>query len=117
MGERRENDMMQIVKWMLMLSLIGCAGTCQELRVGCSNEMGNTDWLIVQYPPNGGDPVCWTLEDKALGGGELATFWIDDSGHIVHLNVLHNVVEVSRGDFAGAAKALGVDLGACLVKP
>lgn len=104
----------RILLWTFLLWLCGCAGTCQSFKVGCSNELGFNDWLIVQYPPNGDHPNCWVVKSKPLNGEELATYWIDDAGHIIHINVLHNIVQVKGGDFQGAAKALGVDLKTCL---
>lgn len=107
-------DFIRRYRALILLCLtLGCTpASCQSFRMGCTNEFG-ADWLLVQTGMDGKPIACWKLKNKPLDGAAVDVRWIADSGHIVYLHGWHNVVQVTGGDYAGAAKELGIDLTKC----
>lgn len=100
----------------LLAFLSGCAGWSR----GCSSEwagMAGADWIVTTNGADGRVVMCWKLSDTSVAN-EHATngiYWKDsNNGHLVHLDGWYNRVQVERGDFASAAKEVGVDLDRCV---
>lgn len=103
---------LRIIQALLLFTVSGCAKTCQDFSMGLTNEMGNTDWIVVQYGFNGTPTGCWVVKNTPLSGTDVSTSWIDE-GHIVFINYPHNIVQVKDDRFEHAAKLLGVDIHSC----
>lgn len=99
---------------LLALSLSACA----SLQKGCSQATANTfgsDWIVVQFDQSGKPFNCWKLRGAVVESGTGGNVdWKDtNTGHLVHITGWENRVQVSNGDFASAAKLLGVDEAKC----
>jgi hypothetical protein len=95
-------------------SLLGCAGTMRGCA-GWSAENFGADWVVVQFNAQGAPMNCWKLPQTSIGN-EAASDGVwgrETSGHLVHVSGWYNRVQVSNGDWSGAAKALGVDIDSC----
>lgn len=107
---------MKRVLWIVVACVLtaGCAGM-QKSCAQFSNSTSGSDWIVVQYAGDGRAFHCWKLRwavVESTQGGNVD--WQDrQSGHLVHLTGWENRVQVGGGDFAGAAKLLGVDAGQC----
>jgi hypothetical protein len=56
------------------------------------------------------------LEHTAIDNEENTDgiFWLDQhTKHLVHISGWYNRVQVSNGDFSGAAKSIGIDMLSC----
>ncbi len=97
-----------------LLLLAGCAGTSRDCA-SCNASSFGSDWIVVQYEYNGNPINCWKLADTAIDNEQNTDgiFWQEKSGHLVHISGWYNRVQVTGGDWSGAAKALGVDLSRC----
>lgn len=93
---------------LLLLTLAGCAG----IGRGCSSWSFGADWLIVQYRNDGTMFKCWRLPSTSVTKSD-GIYWKDPRGHLVHISGWYNRVQVSDGDWAGAAGSLDLDLKAC----
>lgn len=99
-----------------LLLITGCA----SFNRSCSSSVTQTfggDWMITQVGMDGTPFNCWKLNNISLttddnGGGEIQ--WLDqETGHLIHINGWHNQVQVAHGDWAGAARELGVNEAQC----
>lgn len=98
-----------------VLLILACAGTQRSCQ-GCNAENFGADWLVVQYKATG-DPInCWRLRDKSVDNEKNSDgiYWVSDSGHLVHISGWYNRVQVTHGDWSGAAKEAGIDLERCM---
>jgi hypothetical protein len=97
------------------LFLTGCAGFERGCSAAIASDFG-ADWVIVQYGASGDPMNCWQLKDVSVANERQSdgVYWKDQDGHLVHISGWYNRVQVERGDFAGAAKAVGVDLSGCV---
>lgn len=73
------------------------------------------NWIIVQFGAGGLPFNCWKLEDVSVTNETHSDgiYWKAPDGHLVHISGWYNRVQVERGDWTGAAKALGVELNRC----
>ena len=97
-----------------ILMITGCAGIERDCATCTAGNTGS-DWIVVQYR-NDGQPInCWKLANTAIANEEHTDgiFWQERNGHLVHISGWYNRVQVVGGDYAGAAKSLGVDLTRC----
>lgn len=96
------------------LALVGCAGTMRSCH-GCMAEEMGADWIVVQYKTDGIPMNCWRLPGTSVANeqGSDGIHWYETSGHLVHISGWYNRVQVSHGDWAGAARTIGVDLESC----
>ena len=100
--------------WLLFLFLAGCAGWSRDCS-SCTASSFGSDWIIVQYR-NDGTPInCWMLRNTAIDNehGTDGIYWQEPSGHLVHISGWYNRVQVTGGDFKGAAKQLNVNYDSC----
>lgn len=100
---------------LIFVLLVGCAATSRDCA-SCNASSFGSDWVVLQYGFDGKPINCWKLIDTAVSN-EHATdgiFWQDSkSRHLVHISGWYNRVQVSGGDFEGAARAVGVDIRQC----
>lgn len=104
----------QIKTIIFSLFLIGCAGFQRDCNSFQTTNFGG-DWIIVQYKFDGAPINCWKLNNTAVSN-ENATdgiYWLEPSGHLVHISGWYNRVQVSNNDFAQAASSIGVDIRRC----
>lgn len=94
--------------------LAGCAGQMRSCSAGMAERFG-ADWLIAQYKTDGTPLHCWRLPDTSVVNetGSDGIYWKDPRGHLVHISGWYNRVQVTGGDWAGAAASIGVDIGVC----
>ena len=100
--------------WPLLLLTCSCAGMQRDCSSGCAQSFGS-DWIVLQYGYDGKPINCWKLQNTAISN-EHATdgiFWQSPGGHLVHISGWYNRVQVSNGDYSGAAKQLGIELNSC----
>lgn len=103
-------------RWLgLIFVLSGCAG----LDRGCSSctaQQFGADWIIVQYSANGDPMNCWQERNVGVTNESQSdgVYWVSKGGHLIHIAGWYNRVQVDRGDFAGAARSIGVDLARCV---
>jgi hypothetical protein len=98
----------------LLLLCAGCAGWQRDCNSSVAGSFGG-DWVVVQYGFDGAPINCWKLKDTAISN-EAHTdgiFWQDPDGHLVHISGWYNRVQVNNGNYAGAAKAVGIDIDRC----
>ena len=72
--------------------------------------------MIVQYSNDGKPIACWKLNRVSVANesGSDGIYWLDDSsGNLVHISGWYNRVQISGGNWANAAKHLGVDDKLC----
>lgn len=105
------------MKWtqtLPLVLLVGCAGLERDCA-GCSAQEFGADWIVVQYNFGGAPLACWQLKNVGVKNEPASDgiFWKGGSGHLVHISGWYNRVQVSHGDWAGAAKELDVDLARC----
>jgi hypothetical protein len=96
------------------LFLVGCAGVSRSCS-SCVAEDFGADWIIVQYKMDGSVLRCWKMTNVGVVNEPSSDgiYWKGSSGHLVHISGWYNRVQVRNGDWAGAAKDLGVDLALC----
>lgn len=103
-------------KWYFTLLLLfaGCAGT-QRSCASCNAENFGADWVVVQYKYDGAPVNCWKLPQTSIDNEAHSDgiYWLEPSGHLVHISGWYNRVQVSHNDFEGAAKSIGIDLSRC----
>jgi len=102
-------------RWVwLLLVCVGCASIDRDCAsCGASNFGG--DWIVLQYGFDGTPINCWQLRNVAIEN-EHATdgiYWQSSDGHLVHISGWYNRAQVTNGDFAGAARQLGINLASC----
>lgn len=98
----------------LLLCCTACAGWQRDCNSSVASSFGG-DWIVLQYGFDGVPINCWKLKDTAISNEEHTdgVFWQDPGGHLVHISGWYNRVQVSNGDYAGAAKAIGISLDSC----
>ena len=106
---------MKLNRWFpALLLLAGCAGWERDCNSSVASSFGG-DWIVLQYGMDGSPINCWKLKDTAISN-EAHTdgiFWQDPGGHLVHISGWYNRVQVSNGDYTGAAKAIGINIDSC----
>lgn len=105
---------MKLPKLWVLLLLTGCAGWQRDCS-SCSASTFGSDWIVLQYGYDGKPINCWELRNTAITNEEHTDgiFWQEPSGHLVHISGWYNRVQVSNGDWSGAAKSIGVDDALC----
>lgn len=106
--------MKNIFKFLPFLFLVGCAGYQRSCASGFASTLG-ADWIVVQYKADG-DPInCWRLSGVSISNEEHSDgiYWLEPSGHLVHVSGWYNRVQVSGGNFSAAADLVGVDSSLC----
>lgn len=95
------------------LFCVGCAQftrSCASFRA----ETFGSDFLVVQFDMVGRPFNCWKVtrgvENETASDG---IFWQDNMGHLVHISGWYNRVQVAGGDWAGAARLVGIDVARC----
>lgn len=103
-----------ILLLVLFASLSGCAGLARGCSSWGASALG-ADWIIVQFDQNGTPFNCWRLQNRSVANEPSSdgVYWTDLDGHLVHISGWYNRVQVSRGDWIGAANAVAVDLDSC----
>lgn len=105
---------MRYVKLVLAALLCGCAGISKSCsQFGAS--VGGSDWIVVQFDQTGRPFNCWKLRGAAVDNSEGGNVdWQDPTnGHLVHITGWENRVQVKDGNFASAARLVGVDEAQC----
>jgi hypothetical protein len=109
--------MKQIIAWSIVAILfVAMAGGCAGLSRGCSSCNAGafgSDWVIVQYDYQGQPINAWKLVGVSVANEDASDgiYWKDNAtGHLVHISGWYSRVQVSGGDFDGAARLLGVEL-------
>lgn len=99
---------------LILLLLTGCAGFQRSCSSGIARSFG-ADWLIVQYNYSGEQLHCWRLVDRSVANESTSDgiYWTSSSGHLVHIGGWYMRVQVSGGDFEGAAAENGIELCGC----
>ncbi len=96
-----------------------CLPACAGFERGCSScvaENFATDWIVLQYKFDGEPMNCWKLANTSITNEESSDgiYWKDRrGGHLVHISGWYNRVQVSGGDWNGAAKHLSLNLEYC----
>jgi hypothetical protein len=78
--------------------------------------MTGADWIVVQNDYTMTPKRCWKLPNTSISNEDHTDgiYWLDPhSTHLVHISGWYNRVQVTGGDWAGAASALGIDLNSC----
>lgn len=106
--------MKNLLKYLPLLLLCGCAGFQRNCASGVAGAIG-ADWVVVQYKADGNPINCWKLEGTSIDNeqGSDGIYWLEEGGHLVHISGWYNRVQVSHGNFAGAGKLVGVDMNLC----
>lgn len=96
-----------------LLFLAGCASIDKSCS-SCNSESFGGDWLIVQYTPQG-QTNCWKESNVSVSneGQSDGIYWQSRTGHLIHIAGAYTRIQVQKGDFAGAAKGMGIDLARC----
>lgn len=103
------------MKWLVMaFLLVGCAGW-QRSCSSCNAESFGSDWIVLQYGADGHPINCWELRNTSVDNehGTDGIYWMESSGHLIHISGWYSRVQVNNNDWAGAAKAIGVDDARC----
>jgi len=97
--------------WLALLVVAGCAGMDRGCSSCVAENMGG-DWIIIQYRFDGSPMACWKLRGTSVTNEEHSDgiYWKGPTGHLVHISGWYNRVQVTNGDFDGAAKSVGVVL-------
>lgn len=105
---------MKAARWLVLCLLVACASWRSDCASSCAGSFG-TDWIVVQYRNDGQVVHCWRLPNTSIDneGNSDGIYWMSPDGHLVHLSGWYNRVQVSQGDWDGAAKALGLPLEQC----
>jgi hypothetical protein len=105
--------------WILTCACIAagwsCAGISRDVSSRIASDFG-ADWIVVQYRFDGTPINCWKLRDVGIDNEPASDgiFWKDSAtGHLVHISGWYNRVQVTRHDFASAARLVGVDASSC----
>lgn len=95
------------------LLLTGCAGFQRSCSSYSASNFG-ADWLVVQHRNDGSVSKCWKLRKVAVENENQTDgiYWKSNEGHLIHLSGWYTRVQV-EGDFASAAKEIGIDLSQC----
>lgn len=99
----------------LSATLAGCAAWDRHWSSVGAQTFG-ADWVVAQYRFDGTPFNCWMLRNTSIANEERSdgVYWKDPSAnHLVHISGWYNRVQVTNGDFAGAAKLVGVDSAQC----
>jgi hypothetical protein len=98
----------------LLLAIGSCTGM-QRSCAACNAERFGADWVIVQYRNDGKPLGCWKLRDTSVTNEDHSDgiYWKDGAGHLVHISGWYNRVQVTGGDYAGAAASIGVAEAEC----
>jgi len=106
--------MKNLLKCIPFLFLFGCAGYQRGCASGIAQTFGG-DWVVVQYKADGNPINCWKLENTSISNEEHSDgiYWLETSGHLVHISGWYNRVQVKGSDFDAAAKLVGVDMKYC----
>jgi hypothetical protein len=99
--------------WYLLFTLVLLSG-CAGFGRGCSSQWASAtgaNWIVVQYAADGRPFAAWKLTGVSVANETSSDgiYWKEGSGHLVHISGWYNRVQVSGGDFTGAAKLLGID--------
>lgn len=99
--------------WAFLLCT-GCAAVQRDCS-SCGAENFGSDWVVIQYGYDGHPINCWQLRNTAITNEDQTDgiYWQSRSGHLVHISGWYNRVQVTGGDFSGAAKQLGITLSLC----
>ncbi len=102
----------RVVSYLLLAGLTACAGMQRECA-GCSAERFGADWIVVQHRADGGLIRCWKLKSTSIDNEEHSDgiWWQSPEGHLVHISGWYNRVQVTGGDWATAARQLGLSQG------
>lgn len=97
-----------------LLALTGCASIERDCS-SCNASNFGSDWIVLQYGMDGRLINCWELRNTAIDNEYQADgiYWQEQSGHLVHIGGWYNRVQVTNNDWAGAAKAVGVEDSRC----
>jgi len=98
-----------------LLLLAGCASWERDCNSSVASSFGG-DWIVLQYGFDGSPINCWKLTNTAITNetGTDGIYWLNPGGHLVHISGWYNRVQVSNGDYAGAAKSIGIELDRCV---
>lgn len=98
-----------------LLLLAGCASWERDCNSTVASSFGG-DWIVLQYGFDGTPINCWKLPNTAITNetGTDGIYWLNPGGHLVHISGWYNRVQVSNGDYAGAAKSIGIELDRCV---
>ena len=104
----------QVRIMLVALLLPGCAG----FNRGCSAwqaENFASDWIVVQNDMSMTPQRCWKLPNTSITNEPSSdgVYWLGKGGHLVHISGWYNRVQVTNGDWNGAARSLGIDLSRC----
>lgn len=104
----------KIPTYLGMLFLVGCAGLEKDCS-SCSATSFGGDWIITQNRLDGTPFNCWKAKGVSISNehGSDGIWWQSGTGHLIHIAGSYTRVQVMRGDWAGAAKEVGVDLSKC----
>ena len=99
-----------------LMLLAGCAGFSRDCNSCMASDFAGADWIVLQYGASGNPINCWRLVKVAVSNERETDgiFWVDPSGHLVHISGWYNRVQVIGGAWDPAAKLLGVDLTKCV---
>jgi hypothetical protein len=95
--------------------LTGCAGAQRACSTMTAGTFG-ADWVVAQIGADGKPARCWVLRSVSVANEDKSDgiHWLGRDGDLVHLAGWIDRVQVSGGDFARAAKQIGVtDVSAC----
>jgi hypothetical protein len=97
-----------------LLFLVSCAGMERDCSSGCNSNFG-ADWVVLQYGYDGTPINCWKLSNIAISNESHTDgiFWQASSGNLVHISGWYNRVQVTGGQWPGAAQQLGIDMAGC----
>jgi len=100
--------------FLALILLTGCAGWERDCNSSVASSFG-ADWIVLQYGFDGTPINCWKLTNTGITNeqGTDGIYWQNPGGHLVHISGWYNRVQVSGGDFAGAAKSIGVEVERC----
>lgn len=106
--------MKNLLKYLPLLLLCGCAGYQRSCASGIAGAVG-ADWIVVQYKMTGEPLNCWKLQGTSIANEEHSDgiYWLGENGHLVHISGQYNRVQVGGGKFEDAAKLVGVDMNIC----
>lgn len=98
-----------------LLLLAGCASWERDCNSSVAGSFGG-DWIVLQYGFDGTPINCWKLPNTAISNeqGTDGIYWLNPGGHLVHISGWYNRVQVSNGDYGGAAKSIGIDIDRCV---
>lgn len=106
----------KITSVLTALTIAGCAGMERGCASSCAQNFAS-DWIVAQYETAGKPFNCWRLQNTSITNEPSSDgiYWLDrDSGNLVHISGWYNRVQVNKGNWEKAAKAVGVSLEKCV---